>query len=77
MFLIYHVKGVFELKCPKCLSDKLIKQKDDTTTKVKFRIVTYMEEKTICENCKIISFTPEQLDINNSSLKRAYKNALN
>lgn len=63
--------------CPKCDSDKLVNHTNEVTTKVKFRIVTYMKEKTMCVDCKTEWETPKQLDTNSMSLKKAYQNAVN
>lgn len=63
--------------CPTCDSDKIVNETKEVTTKVKFRIVMYTQEKTLCVDCKTEFFTPKQIDANRTALKNAYHNAVN
>lgn len=63
--------------CPKCDNKELIVNKRERKTNIKFRVLTYNQENTICGNCKFEFFTPKQLDNNSASLKKAYLEMVN
>lgn len=64
------------MNCPKCGLQPLI-QKNEVTKVVKFRVVTYENEVSKCDQCDYEFFTPKQLDMNNESLKKAYQKMIN